>query len=110
MKHYPGDVLPKDEIPHEHAVRQAHLTALHKGASKHTNVFVYGPKNAGKSFSLDGLAAVCKDFAFLRPAGKAKVFIGESHRKEVLHIAGCSTQQLETGVGQLAGVVGRRCI
>ena len=58
-----ADELPKDEIPHEHAVRQAHVTALRMGAWKHTNLFVYGPRNAGKSFSLDGIAGVCQDFA-----------------------------------------------
>ena len=70
VAHYPS-ILPVDEKPEANAVRAAHVTALQKGASKHTNVFCYGPRNAGKSFSLDGLAAAVGDMAFLRPAGRS---------------------------------------
>jgi len=68
------DALPgkrlNPEAPAPSAVRAAIRKALQVGCAKYTNVFFYGPKDAGKSHVIKPLANVFGDLCFVRPVGK----------------------------------------
>ena len=61
------------ELP-SFALRNAIREALQTGAEKHTNVYVYGPKDAGKSHVLKPMVAVFGEYCFVRPVGKKNSF------------------------------------
>ena len=68
--------LPEDERPFPAAVRNAFKNALQTGAQKFTNVFIYGPRNTGKSSSLAALETIfTPKYCFTRPVGSASQFV-----------------------------------
>ena len=68
---WPSDV-PAEEKPILAKLKAAHIRCLKEGAGKYKNVFCYGPKNAGKSFSLAPLEVVfAPSYYMARPVGKS---------------------------------------
>jgi hypothetical protein len=60
---------PADEKPTPLAIKAALRNALQKGCAKGTNVFFYGPRDAGKSHLLKPLISLFGEYAFTRPVG-----------------------------------------
>ena len=61
---------PPDEIPSSASLRAALQHALRHGADKHNNVYIYGPKDAGKSHVLKPMVVLFGQLCFVRPVGK----------------------------------------
>jgi hypothetical protein len=68
LQAYPADGLP-DEKPTADALRAAIKKALQQGCGKRLNVFIYGPKDVGKSHVLKPLIEIFGEHAFTRPVG-----------------------------------------
>lgn len=62
------------EKPTAAALRAAFKDALQNGAGKYFNVFIYGPKDAGKSHLLKPLIKLFGSHCFVRPVGKKNSF------------------------------------
>ena len=74
--------LPQEEKPAPKLLKEAFVKALKCGAMKHTNPFLYGPRNSGKSTALAGLECIFGDFCFRRPSGRSNyVMQGVLHKK-----------------------------
>ena len=92
--------MPEDEIPHG----QARSRAVQHGAAKFANPFVYGPRNAGKSFILDALSQIC----LTRPACKSNYVLQGLIGKKYVHATRHATRALAVSLGHTVGVVGGR--
>ena len=66
---FPSDGI-RQERPYATAVKAALRRALQLRNRKHSSVYFYGPKDAGKSFLLKPLIELFADLAFTRPVGK----------------------------------------
>jgi len=64
------DVEP-EELPHLEKVKAAFRRSLQNGCDKHTNVFIYGPKDAAKTHLLKPLFVIFGTNSFRRPVGAA---------------------------------------
>ena len=83
VRSHPASV-PFDEAPHSSVVREALEQALRQGCAKHTNVFFYGPKDAGKSHVLKPLIELFGDDAFTRPVGTGNYPLADIFGKKVV--------------------------
>ena len=63
------DALPQ-ELPSPHAIKAAMRKCLQHGGDKHSNIYFYGPKNAGKSHMLKPMVKLFGQYCFVRPVGK----------------------------------------
>lgn len=64
--------IDESEKPLPHPFRAAHISTLQSGAKKFNNLFIYGPRNAAKSFSVDPLVQILTErWTYTRPVGKS---------------------------------------
>eukprot|EP00435_Cladocopium_sp_Y103_P035410 s596_g9.t1 len=75
--------MNQDEKPTPQCFREAMVRSLQVGARKLTNLFLFGPRNSGKSSALAALEAIFgPEFCFSRPAGKSAFLMqGILHKK-----------------------------
>ena len=69
VQNFPASA-PPNELPTSFALRSAFRHALQDGAGKYNNIYIYGPKDAGKSHLLKPLIELFGDHCFVRPVGK----------------------------------------
>lgn len=89
--------LSENEKPNPHAFRASMVKALKEGARKLNNVFLYGPRNSGKSSALSALEAIFKDMCFSRPVGKSNYIMSNVIGKKV-----CVLQDMRVGTLKLS--------
>lgn len=76
--------MNQDEKPTPQCFREAMVRSLQVGAQKHTNLFLFGPRNSGKSSALAALEAIFgPKFCFSRPAGKSAFLMQGILQKKV---------------------------
>lgn len=89
----PGDA----EVPHSWAVRDALRRALVNGCAKRTNVFIYGPKDAGKSHVLKPMKGVFGGYCFVRPAGRGNFPLQDMFGAKVIVLQDLRTTTYKLG-------------
>ena len=83
VQRYPPELSPH-EAPSSVAVRAALRRALQQGCAKRTKVFIYGPKDAGKSHVLKPIVKAFGDLAYTRPVGKGNYPLQDLFDKKVV--------------------------
>lgn len=82
--------MNQEEKPTPECFREAMVRSLQVGARKLTNLFLFGPRNSGKSSALAALEAIFgPKFCFSRPAGKSGFLM-----QGILHKKVCILQDL----------------
>ena len=88
---------PPEEAPSSVRLRLAIRAALQGGCDKGNNIYIYGPKDAGKSHVLKPLGILFGKYAFVRPVGKKSNYpLQEIFDKKV-----CVLQDFRTSTYQM---------